>query len=272
MDLDTAIAELENGAPATAPEAPEPTPEPAQELATAPITADDVAGSKAKTPSAPDTTILRDRLSALAAKPQEPTVDPREELEQMQQYMMAMAANKVADPIAFLQQHTGLTPEQLVQKQSAPESLAQKALQEAQAAREEARRYQEELNQREHQRALDEVRASITTFVQSRQDAFPIVNSSESQGLVFEAMYESQQSGNPLSEVEAAEHVEKHLRDFVEKHAPLLGFTKADSQAPETSKVVDSKTLTPQIAGTSSIKSWDEMSFEEREREALKMF
>jgi hypothetical protein len=254
-----AQAALETGKAPEEPEKKEP----------APITAKDVAGEKAPEPTAPDRTVLRDKLKSLFPKEEN---DPQRELEELRAQVKALTAAKVANPVDFLQQQTGLTPLELIQQQNTPESRIDLALQEARAAKEEAERYKELVLEREQERERESVKAGVVEYVKSKGDQYPIVNGSDNQALVYELMVQSMDSGNPLSEDEAMAQVEGKLSEFVEKHAPLLGFTKGapKSEARETSEA-SNVTLTPQAAGTTPQKSWEKMTDDERDKALIAM-
>ena len=246
--------------------------EPGSQPSTEPITQEAVAGDKSQ-PSAPDSTMLRDQLQALAAPPSEPETDPRDDrIAQLEETVQRLVAGKVADPVGFLQQYTGLTPEQLITQQHTPDNVAQQAAESAQKAQETVEQLRAQMAEQEQQRHLEELRGGVKTFVQSKATEYPILNGTSNQDLVFQLMLESLNSDNPLSEAEAAVKAETKLNEFFEAVAAIKGSASQDSsQAVGTSEATPSLTINPQSVTSTTATSWDELTDDERRQEAIKL-
>lgn len=253
-DIASEIGDIFN-APAPEAEAqPTPTPSPQEPE---PISAKDVAGEKAKPPTAPDSTALRDRMAAFRPKPPE-EVDPREaELAQLREAVSQIAGvYKVAA--------TGKTQAQLQEEQNSPQFLAQQAIEEARRAREESEQYAQRLAEYEKSQQQREIISDLAAFVETNKESYPLTHELKSVDLVYAFMDE-----NPdLSETQAAAQVEESWLEIVERGAKLLGYVKSEQpgQASGTSET-ETPTLGPAGAGTAVPKGWETMSDDERDNE-----
>ena len=223
---------------------------------------------------APDATALRDQLAALHP-PKEETAAPDNrdaEIAQLREAVTRLSQGKVADPIAFLKQATGLSPEDLVLKQQEAANPAAAAQEAAQAALDQNAALRAELAEERRNSQLQAVAKGLEVFIEANKATYPITSMEGGANLVLEAMSSPQEDGTYFSETQAAAHVESTLNAFVIEGAKALGLISVDSEGKAvTSGTSDSQTLNPATAGsTPSSKSWDEMSFEERDQELIK--
>ena len=220
------------------------------------ISANDVAGTKKDEVVAPDATMLRDKLASLAAPQKAPEADP-----QQLQYQ--------ALQVQLQQLQQALLP----QKEQPQEDPVRAAYERAEAAQQQIEELRAQIEERQRQDEYEALRGGVKAFVHSKKDKFPVIAGSGNEDLVFEQMYQSLQAGNPMSESEAAAHVEGELRSFIDKYAGVLGWTKPgeSSQSSANSKSEPSTTLNPQTVPSSPVKSWGEMTQAEQEAEALKL-
>ena len=237
-----------------------------------PISAEQVAGDKPTEVVAPDATALRDQLAALHP-PKEETAAPDNrdaEIAQLREAVTRLSQGKVADPIAFLKQATGLSPEDLVLKQQEAANPAAAAQEAAQAALDQNAALRAELAEERRNSQLQAVAKGLEVFIEANKVTYPSMEGGAN--LVLEAMSSPQEDGTYFSETQAAAHVESTLNAFVIEGAKALGLISMDSEGKAvTSGTSDSQTLNPATAGsTPSSKSWDEMSFEERDQELIK--
>jgi len=151
------------------------------------ITQEAVAGEKAKAPTLPDSSALRDKLNALTA-PAAPA--PQESPENAELAALRQAVTQLSQ--IQHQQATGLTPAQILQQQNTPEALAKNAMAEARKARENAEAYRERMEELESRREIQALRSGLTTFVQTNKDAAPLTATAEdSADLVLSVMQEN---------------------------------------------------------------------------------
>lgn len=230
-----------------------------------PITEEAVAGEKAGKVAAPDSALLKNLRDLVQGEPEpeQAPIDPH--LQQLAAISQRMAELQE-------QQITGVSPADKQAQQNTPQAIAQRALQAAEEAKQEAARYRDEIAERERERRLELLEQQIVDYVTSKADAYPLVNDGN-QKLVSAAMLQSIQEGSPLSEDEALAHVEGKLTEYVKKSAARLGWTPPGAQSNDgnsgKAKSTAESTLTKEAVGSPAPsrtrKSWDEMSDEERD-------
>ncbi len=191
------------------------------------ITPEGVSGEEAKPITAPDSSILSERIDQMFARTN--SIDERKDQEVEYERLKdeVKTLRTLAGP-QFQRQYDDVS-QKLKDADDDQSQLIKKLQKQVEEQRDSQEQMATRLESQLQEAELKTARNDVVSWVKSQHEFFPMLEASGQPELVFNRMMTSKEStGRMLSEAAAATEINTELEEYVHKAAPLLGYSRGE--------------------------------------------